>query len=145
MKLVVERTDFAQVSVEGEIRGKIGRGFLVLIGIGLGETREAADRLARKLTGLRIFPDEQGRTNLSLREIGGGILAISQFTLYADCRKGYRPSFTQAAPPDQAEALYLYFVEKLRESGLPVETGVFGAHMDVTLRNNGPFTVILED
>ncbi|MBP5154409.1 MAG: D-tyrosyl-tRNA(Tyr) deacylase [Lachnospiraceae bacterium] len=145
MKLVVQRTDFAQVSVEGEIKGKIGRGFLVLIGIGLGDTREAADRLARKLTGLRIFPDEQGRTNLSLREIGGGILAISQFTLYADCRKGYRPSFTQAAPPDQAEALYLYFVEKLRESGLPVETGVFGAHMDVTLRNNGPFTVILED
>lgn len=145
MKLVVQRTDFAQVCVEGEIKGEIGRGFLVLIGIGLGDTREAADRLARKLTGLRIFPDEQGRTNLSLREIGGGILAISQFTLYADCRKGYRPSFTQAAPPDQAEALYLYFVEKLRESGLPVETGVFGAHMDVTLRNNGPFTVILED
>jgi len=143
MKIVLQRADHASVSVNGEICGKIGKGFLVLIGIGEGDTEEDCRRLAGKINKLRIFSDENDKTNLSLDDVGGELLIVSQFTLYADCKKN-RPSFSHAAKPDEAERLYEYFVECCRSLGKHVETGVFGEHMVIDLRNDGPFTVILE-
>ena len=145
MRLIIQRVAHAQVNVDNECVGRIGKGLLVLLGVTHRDTAAQADKLARKLLGLRIFTDEAGKTNLSLADVGGSLLIISQFTLYADCRKGFRPSFTEAAAPEAAEALYEYFVRRCRESQLPVETGRFGAHMEVSLLNDGPFTVFLED
>ena len=145
MKIVVQRVREAAVEVEGRTAGRIGRGFLVLLGVSQTDTRQQADKLARKMLGLRIFPDAEGKTNLSLADVGGQLLVVSQFTLYADCRKGYRPSFVQAAGGRQAEDLYEYFVGLCREACPVVETGVFGAHMEVSLVNDGPFTIVWEE
>ena len=145
MRFVIQRVQQADVRVDGETVGAIGKGFLVLIGIAQDDTKEIADRMVKKLCGLRIFEDENGKTNLSLADVGGAMLMISQFTLYADCRKGYRPSFTEAAPGDKANALYEYYVERCRAVCPVVETGVFGAHMDVELINDGPFTIVWEE
>jgi len=144
MKIVIQRVTEASVTAEGRQSGAIGRGFLVLLGIGERDTREDAERLVSKMIRLRIFADQQGKTNLSLQDVGGALLVVSQFTLYADCHKGNRPNFLQAAAPDQAEALYEYFLEVCRRSVPQVEQGVFGARMEVRLVNDGPFTVILE-
>ena len=146
MRLVVQRVLQAEVQVDGQSIGKIGRGFLVLVGVGKDDTKEIADKLIRKMTGLRIFDDENGKTNLAPADVGGSLLLISQFTLYADCRKGYRPSFTSAGSPDMANELYEYIVEQCRkcESIADVQTGRFGADMKVELLNDGPFTVILD-
>ncbi len=145
MKIVVQRVKKASVTVDGNVVGRIGRGFLVLLGVCQSDTREQADRLSKKMLGLRIFPDAEGKTNLSLADVGGELLVVSQFTLYADCRKGYRPSFSEAAPGEKANALYEYFVERCRAVCPVVETGVFGAHMDVELINDGPFTIVWEE
>lgn len=145
MKAVVQRVTRASVTVDGEIVGKIGKGYLVLFGVGEGDTKADCDRMAAKLIKLRIFEDQNGKTNLSIGDVGGEILIVSQFTLYADCSHGNRPSFTMAAKPDVANELYEYFCEKISESGINVRKGVFGADMKVELLNDGPFTVILED
>ena len=145
MKIVVQRVREAAVEVEGRTVGRIGRGFLVLLGVSQTDTRQQADKLAKKMLGLRIFPDAEGKTNLSLADVGGQLLVVSQFTLYADCRTGYRPSFVQAAGGRQAEDLYEYFVGLCREACPVVETGVFGAHMEVSLVNDGPFTIVWEE
>ena len=144
MKAVIQRVANASVTVDGEITGRIEKGFLVLLGVGEGDTKAEADRIVKKLVNLRIFSDENGKINLSLQDVGGSLLVVSQFTLYADCRHGNRPSFTTAAKPQLAEELYEYFMEKCRETIPVVEHGVFGAHMDVQLLNDGPFTIILE-
>lgn len=144
MKAVIQRVANASVTVDGEITGRIEKGFLVLLGVGEGDTKAEADRIVKKLVNLRIFSDENGKINLSLRDVGGSLLVVSQFTLYADCRHGNRPSFTTAAKPQLAEELYEYFMEKCRETIPVVEHGVFGAHMDVQLLNDGPFTILLE-
>lgn len=144
MKFVIQRVTNASVTVEGNVVGEIGKGFLVLVGVGHEDTKEEAKRLVNKMIGLRIFEDENGKTNLSLADVGGELLVVSQFTLYADCQKGNRPSFTNAAGPDQANALYEYIVELCREKVTKVEKGVFGADMKVNLQNDGPFTIILE-
>lgn len=144
MKMLIQRVTHASVEVEGEICGSIGQGFLVLLGVGQGDTREIADKYVKKMTSLRIFEDENGKTNLSLDQVGGEVLLISQFTLYANCRKGNRPSFIEAGDPAEAEALYEYVIEKTREVVPKVEKGVFGAEMKVELLNDGPFTVMLE-
>ncbi len=144
MKAVVQRVSYASVSVDGETIGKIGPGFMVLFGVGEGDSEADADRMAQKLANLRIFMDENEKTNLSLKDVGGSLLIVSQFTLYADCRKGNRPSFVHAAQPQRAQQLYEYFVEACRKHIPQVETGSFGAHMKVELLNDGPFTVILE-
>ncbi len=143
MKFVIQRVTSASVAIDGEVCGSIGKGLLVLVGIGKSDTEAEADRLVRKLCGLRIFEDEQGKTNLSLRDVGGSLLMISQFTLYADCRKGNRPSFTDAAGPEIALPLYEYVTKSCREQGFTVETGRFGEDMKVSLVNDGPFTVVL--
>lgn len=145
MKAVVQRVTRASVTVDGEIVGKIGKGYLVLFGVGEGDTKVDCDRMAVKLIKLRIFEDQNGKTNLSIGDVGGEMLVVSQFTLYADCSHGNRPSFTMAAKPDVANELYEYFCEKISESGINVRKGVFGADMKVELLNDGPFTVILED
>ena len=145
MKFVIPRVTEASVSIEGEVKGKIGRGFLVLIGVGKEDTREIADKYIKKLIGLRIFEDENGKTNLSLADVKGELLLISQFTLYANCKKGNRPSFVDAGAPDQAEALYDYIVEECRKTVPSVQTGEFGADMKVSLLNDGPFTIILDE
>lgn len=144
MKLVIQRVSKASVKVENEIVGKIDEGFLVLFGVGQGDTKEQADYLAEKLCNLRVFGDENDKMNLSIKDIDGELLVVSQFTLYADCRKGNRPSFVNAAAPDEAEKLYEYFVEKCRKLVKKVEKGIFGADMKVSLLNNGPVTIILE-
>lgn len=144
MKIVLQRATSASVKVDGEICGKIGMGYLVLLGIGEGDTEAECRRLADKIINLRIFSDENDKINLNLEQVGGELLVVSQFTLYADCRKGNRPNFTQAAKPDEAKRLYEYFVEYCRSKGKHVETGIFGADMKVELLNDGPFTVILE-
>ena len=144
MKLVIQRVKNAKVDVEGKTVGKIDIGFLVLVGIGEGDTEEKADYLAKKICNLRIFEDENEKMNLSIKDVNGKILAISQFTLYADCNHGNRPSFTNAEKPDQANMLYEYFIEKCLEENIEVEKGIFGAHMEVSLLNNGPVTIILE-
>ncbi|MCC8135406.1 MAG: D-tyrosyl-tRNA(Tyr) deacylase [Ruminococcus sp.] len=144
MRIVLQRVLSASVSVDGSVCGKIGKGYLVLLGVGEGDTEAECRRLADKIINLRIFSDENDKINLSLEQVGGELLIVSQFTLYADCRKGNRPNFVQAAKPDAAERLYDYFVEYCRLKGKHVETGIFGADMRVELLNDGPFTVILE-
>lgn len=143
MKFVIQRVTNASVKVDGEIKGQIGKGFMVLIGVSQTDTRTEADRLIKKMLGLRIFEDENGKTNLSLNDVYGELLLISQFTLYADCRKGNRPSFINAGKPDMANELYEYIIEECRKQ-FRVETGVFGADMKVELLNDGPFTIILD-
>ncbi len=144
MRIVLQRVTSASVKVDGNIIGKIGTGFLLLFGVGHEDTEEECRRLADKISGLRIFSDENDKINLDLESVGGQLLVVPQFTLYADCRKGNRPNFIQAAKPEKANALYEYFVEYLRSKGKHVETGEFGADMKVELLNDGPFTVILE-
>ena len=145
MKFVIQRVTEASVEVDGKVIGEIGKGFLVLIGVGAEDTRETADFYIRKMIGLRIFEDENGKTNLSLKDVDGGLLLVSQFTLYANCRKGNRPSFTEAGDPARAEALYQYIVGECRKQVPIVETGAFGAEMKVRLCNDGPFTIILDE
>lgn len=144
MKIVLQRVSSAGVEVDGEVCGKIGKGYLVLIGIGDGDTEAECRRLADKIINLKIFSDENDKINLSLDQVGGELLVVSQFTLYADCRKGNRPNFIQAAKPDEAQKLYEYFIDYCKSKGKHVETGIFGADMKVSLINDGPFTVILE-
>ena len=145
MKAVIQRVNYARVRVDGDTVGEIDKGFLILFGAGEGDTKEDADKLAAKITGLRIFSDENDKINLSLKDVSGDILCVSQFTLLADCRKGNRPSFIGAMQPDEADMLYSYFCEKCAElSGARVERGVFGADMKVSLENDGPFTIVLE-
>ena len=144
MRIVLQRVNSASVTVEGNICGKIGKGYLVLLGVGQGDSEEDCRRLADKIINLRIFSDENDKINLSLGDVDGDLLVVSQFTLYADCRKGNRPNFLQAGKPDEAERLYNYFTEYCRSKGKHVETGIFGADMKVNLENDGPFTVVLE-
>lgn len=148
MRFVIQRVTEASVEVEGRVIGKIGRGFMVLIGVTHGDDREAADKMVKKMVNMRIFEDSEGKTNLSLEKVGGSLLLISQFTLYASCRHGNRPGFTDAAAPDQADDLYQYIISECRklvpEKVAAVETGEFGADMKVSLLNDGPFTVILD-
>jgi D-tyrosyl-tRNA(Tyr) deacylase len=144
MRIVLQRVNSASVTVEGNICGKIGKGYLVLLGVGQGDSEEDCRRLADKIINLRIFSDENDKINLSLGDVDGDLLVVSQFTLYADCRKGNRPNFIQAGKPDEAERLYNYFTEYCRSKGKHVETGIFGADMKVNLENDGPFTVVLE-
>ncbi len=144
MRVLLQRVRQANVSVEGEIIGQIRRGVVALVGIGQGDGEDQARYLAKKVAELRIFEDENGKTNLSLRDVDGAALVISQFTLYADTRKGRRPSFTHAARPEIAEPLFNRFVDLLRAEGVPVETGRFGAHMMVEIHNDGPVTIWLE-
>ena len=145
MKFVIQRVSHASVTVEGETVGEIQQGFLILIGVGEEDTEAIADKFVRKMLGLRIFPDAEGKTNLSLKDVGGQLLLISQFTLYADCKKGNRPSFIRAGDPGKAEGLYEYIVDKCRAEIHVVEKGCFGAHMKVQLENDGPFTIILDE
>jgi len=140
----LQRVKEARVEVEGRTVGAIGRGLLVLLGVARGDTPADADYLAEKVLGLRIFPDAEGKMNLSVMEAGGGLLVVSQFTLYGDTRKGRRPSFDQAAPQEQARALYEHFVQRLRSRQAPVQTGVFQAMMQVHLINEGPVTILCE-
>jgi len=144
MRIVLQRVISASVEVENEIIGKINKGYVVFLGVGQGDTTAECDRLAEKIVNLRIFSDENDKINLSLKDVEGGLLIISQFTLYADCRKGNRPNFIQAGKPDMAEALYNYFIDKCKEKVDVVQTGSFGADMKVELVNDGPFTIILE-
>ena len=145
MKFVVQRVKHASVTVDGEVIGKIGKGFLVLIGVSKDDTKEIADKLIKKLVGLRIFEDAEGKTNLALDAVDGELLLVSQFTLYADCKKGYRPSFINAGAPDMANEMYEYIIGECKKSVKVVETGSFGADMKVELLNDGPFTIILDD
>jgi D-tyrosyl-tRNA(Tyr) deacylase len=144
MRAIVQRVKEARVEVEGEVVGRIGEGMLVLLGAGKDDTEEDAEYLAEKILTLRIFEDSEGKMNLSVTETGGGILVVSQFTLYGDCRKGRRPSFDKAAPPETAERLYELLVDELKERGAKVETGRFRAMMDVHLVNWGPVTLMLD-
>lgn len=144
MKLVIQRVKRASVEINKEIVGKIEQGFLVLLGVGPEDTEETADFLAQKLIKLRIFEDENGKMNLSLKNINGELLIVSQFTLYADCTGGNRPSFINAAKPDKANELYEYFIKKCEEENIKVEHGIFGADMKVELLNDGPVTILLE-
>ena len=144
MKFVIQRVKNAQVDVDNKTVGKIDNGFLVLIGITHTDTKEIADYLVKKLINLRVFEDENGKMNLSLKDINGAILLVSQFTLYADCSGGNRPSFTEAAKPDLANELYDYIISECKKKVDKVETGIFGADMKVSLLNDGPVTIILE-
>ena len=144
MRFVIQRVSEASVTVNGQITGKISRGFLVLIGVCDTDTKEIADKMIRKMLGLRIFEDADGKTNLSLDAVSGALLLVSQFTLYADCRKGNRPSFINAGEPGMANQLYRYIVDKCRQEIAVVEEGVFGAEMEVALTNDGPFTIVLD-
>lgn len=145
MRAVVQRVAESSVAVGGRTIGSIGRGLTVLLGVGEGDSKKEADYLADKIANLRIFEDRDGKMNRSLLEIGGEMLVVSQFTLLGDCRKGRRPSFVKAAPPETADALYEYFVEISREKGIRVQTGEFGAMMAVSLVNDGPVTLIVEN
>ena len=144
MRLVIQRVREARVTVNDGVTGSIRTGLLVFLGVSRTDTVEDADYLAGKLLGLRIFPDEDGKMNLDVQEAGGSLLIVSQFTLYGDCRKGRRPSFDQAAPPDQAQDLYNYFVESAKRGPVPVETGVFQAIMQVHIVNDGPVTILID-
>ena len=144
MRFVIQRVTEASVTIDGEISGKIGKGYLVLIGVADTDTKEIADKMIRKMIGLFIFEDEQGKTNLSLADVDGGLLLVSQFTLYANCKRGNRPSFIEAGKPDMANEMYEYIIEKCRESVDEVQTGEFGADMKVQLLNDGPFTILLD-
>ena len=145
MKIVLQRVSRASVAVSGKEVGRIGKGYLIFVGIGSGDNTTKVEKAVDKIQKLRLFPDENSKTNLSIVDVGGEVLIVSQFTLYADCRKGNRPSFTDAATPDLAESLYRYFIEYAKKMFAKVEHGVFGADMEVELINSGPFTVILED
>ncbi len=144
MKFVVQRVTEASVTVEGKVVGKIGKGFMVLVGVCEEDNKQVADKLVKKLVGLRIFVDAEGKTNLSLSDVGGELLMISQFTLYANCKKGYRPSFTDAGKPEMANELYEYICEECKKTIPVVEKGIFGAKMEVSLLNHGPFTIVLD-
>ena len=144
MKLVVQRVLSANVSVDGSVVGQIDKGFLVLVGICNEDTQQIADKMLKKLIGLRIFEDSEGKTNLSLEAVSGSILLVSQFTLYADCKKGNRPSFIRAGEPQKARDLYEYMIKECKKLVPVVESGIFGADMKVSLVNDGPFTIILD-
>lgn len=144
MRFIIQRVTESSVVIDGETVGKIGKGYLVLIGIAESDTKETADRLLKKMIGLRIFEDENGKTNLSLADVCGSLLLVSQFTLYANCRKGNRPSFIEAGSPDKAEELYEYIIEECKKTVPDVQTGRFGAEMEVSLVNDGPFTILLD-
>jgi D-aminoacyl-tRNA deacylase len=144
MRVLLQRVSRASVAADGVERGAVGRGFLALVGVAHEDDAAAARRLAAKTARLRVFADDAGLMNLALGDVGGEVLAVSQFTLYADTRRGNRPSFTDAAPPELGEAVYEAYVEALRAEGVPVQTGVFGAHMQVDLVNDGPVTILLE-
>lgn len=144
MKFIIQRVSHASVEVDQRCVGKIEKGFLVFIGIGKGDTKETADQLIKKLVHLRIFSDENDKINLSLKDVEGSLLLVSQFTLYANCKKGNRPSFVEAAAPKEAESLYQYIIEECKKQVENVQTGQFGADMKVDLLNDGPFTIILD-
>ncbi|MBN2713759.1 MAG: D-tyrosyl-tRNA(Tyr) deacylase [Planctomycetes bacterium] len=144
MKAVVQRVSAASVRVEGAITGEIGRGLLVLLGVGVGDSEKEALAIAAKISKLRIFEDQDGKMNLSVKDVGGGVLAVSQFTLLGDASKGNRPSFIEAARPGKAKPLYELFCRSIADCGIEIGKGVFGAHMDVSLVNDGPVTIILE-
>lgn len=144
MKLVIQRVTQASVAVDNEIIGKINKGYMVLLGACESDTFETADKMIKKMINLRIFADENGKTNLSLADVGGEILLVSQFTLYADCKKGNRPSFVKAGNPAHANEIYEYVIKSIRDLGVTVETGSFGADMAVSLVNDGPFTIVLD-
>ena len=144
MRFLIQRVTKASVTIDGEIVGKINKGFLVLIGVAEEDTEEIADKMVKKLLGLRIFEDAEGKTNLDLKAVGGELLMVSQFTLYADCRKGNRPSFIKAGNPEHANRLYEYVMAKCRKEVSVVEHGSFGADMKVELLNDGPFTIMLD-
>lgn len=144
MRFVIQRVMNSKVTIDGKIRGQIGKGFMVLIGVGEGDTVETADKMIHKMINLRIFEDENGKTNLGLKDVSGSLLLISQFTLYADCKRGNRPSFVKAGDPDTAKSLYEYIISKCKNEIEVVEQGEFGADMKVELVNDGPFTVLLD-
>ena len=144
MKFVIQRVQKAKVDVDGATVGQIDKGFMVLIGVCQTDTKEIADKMVKKLIGLRIFEDENGKTNLSLADVNGQLLLISQFTLYADCKKGNRPSFTKAGNPQMAEEMYEYIIAQCKKDVENVQVGIFGADMKVQLLNDGPFTVLLD-
>ncbi len=144
MRFVIQRVTHASVTVDGKITGQIDKGFLVLIGVSDSDTKEIADKMIKKLIGLRIFDDSEGKTNLNLESVNGALLLVSQFTLYADCKKGNRPSFIKAGKPDAANEMYEYIISECKKSVPIVERGIFGADMKVELLNDGPFTVILD-
>jgi D-tyrosyl-tRNA(Tyr) deacylase len=144
MRAVIQRVGRAQVRVEGQIVGQIGKGLLVLLGIGKGDSNKEADNLLEKMIHLRIFEDAEGKMNLSLLDVAGDLMVISQFTLYADCRKGRRPSFTDASPPEEAKVLYDYFISRAKSRGMKVAVGIFQALMEVELVNLGPVTILLD-
>ena len=144
MRFVIQRVTHASVTIGGEVRGEIAKGFMVLVGIAQTDTAEIADKMLKKMCGLRIFEDPDGKTNLSLSDVGGSLLMISQFTLYADCHKGHRPSFIYAGKPDMASPLYDYIVDEAGKYVADVQRGVFGADMKIDLCNDGPFTILLD-
>ena len=144
MRFVIQVCSNASVSVENEIIGKIDSGATVFIGVGNGDTTQIADKMIKKLLAMRIYPDRDGKTNLSIRDVGGSLLLISQFTLYADCRKGNRPSFINAAGGDEAQQLYNYIIDKCISEGINTQMGKFGADMKVNVTNEGPFTIVLD-
>ena len=144
MKFVIQRVKHASVTVDEKTVGQIEKGLLVLVGVAQDDTKEIADKLVKKLIGLRIFEDENGKTNLDLSSVGGSLLMVSQFTLYADCKHGNRPSFTNAGAPGPASEMYDYIIAECKKSGKKTETGVFGADMKVELLNDGPFTIVLD-
>lgn len=144
MRFVIQRVTEADVMIDGECVGNIGKGYVVLVGVADGDTEAVADKMIKKLIGLRLFEDEEGKTNLNLESVKGELLVISQFTLYADCKKGNRPSFIRAGKPDMAEAMYEYILKKCKETIPVVEHGEFGADMKVSLVNDGPFTIVLD-
>lgn len=144
MRAVIQRVSQANVTVEGQITGQIGAGLLVLLGVAPGDSQREIDWMAEKLVGLRVFEDAEGKMNLSLADVEGGMLVVSQFTLYGDCRKGRRPSFVDAAAPEHAEAIYEQFSAAVAEKGIPVGTGKFRHHMEVSLLNDGPVTLIID-
>ena len=145
MKFVIQRVTKGKVSVDDQVIGKINQGYVVLIGVSDEDSRQTADKMLKKMLGLRIFADENGKTNLALKDVNGELLMISQFTLYADCKKGNRPSFIKAGKPDHANALYEYLIDQAKKEIPVVETGSFGADMQIELINDGPFTVILDE
>lgn len=144
MRFVIQRVNHAKVAVENAITGQIQKGFLVFIGVSKEDTKEIADKMIKKLLNMRIFEDSDGKTNLALKDVDGSLLLVSQFTLYADCKKGNRPSFIQAAQPELANDLYEYIISQCKEAGFHTETGEFGADMKITLANDGPFTIVLD-
>lgn len=144
MRFVIQRVTHAKVTVDGSVTGAIDKGFMVLIGVEESDTKDIADKMIKKLVGMRIFEDENGKTNLALADVGGSLLLVSQFTLYADCKKGNRPSFTKAGNPAMAEEMYEYIIAECRKQVENVQVGIFGADMKVELLNDGPFTVILD-